>query len=152
MSLWHFDISIVLNLHNEANYLRRTFLALEESARYTRSRGISVELVVVLDRASAATRAWIDAYDFSAFDAFQIIKTDNGSLGPSRNDGIRVARGEYIATADGDDLISYNIYFECYEKLARKAPRPSSFKSIIMALETTGIISGGTSDRIKSLN
>jgi hypothetical protein len=37
MSLWYFDISIVLNLHNEANYLRRTFLSLEEAARYTRS-------------------------------------------------------------------------------------------------------------------
>ncbi|MFC5482275.1 glycosyltransferase [Microvirga aerilata] len=112
-----------LNLHNEANYLRRTFLSLEEAARYTRSQGISVELVVVLDRASAATRAWIDGYDFSAFDAFQIIETDNGSLGPSRNDGIRIARGEYIATADGDDLISYNIYLECYEKARSEGPK-----------------------------
>lgn len=107
-----FDISIVLNLHNEARYLRRTMLSLEDAVRFAKRYEISFELVVVLDRPDALTIAWIEAYDFAAFNGYQIITVDNGSLGLSRNDGIRAAQGEYIATADGDDLISYNSFVE----------------------------------------
>lgn len=118
-----FDVSVVLNLHNEARYLKRTLLSLEEAARYARQFDISIELVVVLDNADKPTRAMAEAYDHSAFDAVQVIHVRNGSLGLSRNDGIAVARGEYIATADADDLVSFD-YLQKMYMTARSSPMP----------------------------
>ena len=109
-----YDISIVLNLHNEANFLQRTLWSLEETTRFAQHQGLTVEIVVVLDRADAATRNGIKRYSFPSFSASQVIEVDNGSLGLSRNDGILIARGNYIALADGDDLVSYNYLYEAY--------------------------------------
>jgi len=123
-----FDVSIVLNLHNEARYLRRTMTSLEEAVRFAQRYDITFEIVAVLDRPDAATKAWIDTYDFEAFDGHQVIVVDNGSLGLSRNDGIAVAQGEYIATADGDDLVSFDMFSASY--LTAKSSGP---KTIVMA-------------------
>lgn len=105
-----YDLSIILNLHDEARYLRRTMRSLEDAAMFAQRDGSAIELVVVLDNPDPATRAWIDVYDFSYFDAHQVIVAANRSLGASRNGGVRAARGQYLATADGDDLVSYNMY------------------------------------------
>lgn len=117
-----FDVSIVLNLHNEARYLRRTMMSLEEAVRFAQRYDITFELVAVLDRPDAATKDWIERYDFEAFDGHQVIVVDNGSLGLSRNDGIAVARGEYIATADGDDLVSFNMFSASYSTAKSGGP------------------------------
>lgn len=109
-----YDVSIILNLHNEARYLRRTLASLEEAVLYARQFDITFEIVVVLDNADAATAGFAEAYDYAVFDAQRIIHVRNGSLGLSRNDGIAVARGEYIATADGDDLISFDFLQRMY--------------------------------------
>lgn len=119
-----FDISVILNLHNEARYLKRTMLSLEEAMRYARQFDISTELVVVLDNADELTRAIAEKCDYSAFDAVQIIHVSNSSLGLSRNDGIAIARGEYIATADADDLVSFDFLQNMY-MTARSSLRPA---------------------------
>lgn len=49
-----FDVSIVLNLHNEARYLRRTMRSLEEAVRFAQRYDITFELVAVLDRPGSA--------------------------------------------------------------------------------------------------
>jgi glycosyltransferase involved in cell wall biosynthesis len=102
------DISVVLAVHREATYITRTWESLAQAARFARSAGWSVELVAVLDRTDPATRRAVHACDGSAFSSVRIFEVDNGALGPTRNDGIAVADGLYIATADGDDLVSYN--------------------------------------------
>jgi glycosyltransferase involved in cell wall biosynthesis len=116
------DVSLVLNIHNESGYLRRTLMSLEAATRYAQAQGITVELVAVLDRASPPTSDWIRAYDFRAFDTHQVCAVDNGSLGLSRNDGIALARGQYVGLCDADDLVSYDFYAEHYA-LARAAGR-----------------------------
>lgn len=109
-----YDVSIILNLHNEARYLKRTMLSLEEAVRYARQFDITFEIVVVLDNADKATTALAEAYDYSVFDAVQVIRVRNGSLGLSRNDGIRVSHGEYIATADADDLVAFDYFHKIF--------------------------------------
>lgn len=115
------DISVVLNLHNEANYLIRTLMSLEEASDYARRMGLGVELVVVLDNASKETIEIALKYNPVFFDNYKYIFVDNRSLGLSRNSGVSVASGDYIATADGDDLVSFNFFWEAYEK-ARQNP------------------------------
>lgn len=102
------DVSIILNVHREVTYLRRTFISLDESAAYAAECGIRCELIVVRDRTDAATSAWTDRWKYSAYARHEIIDVDNGSLGLSRNSGIARATGKYVLTADADDLVSYN--------------------------------------------
>lgn len=94
--------------------MRRTLLSLEEAVRYASQFDIAFEIVVVLDNADVATRNLAEAYDYGVFDGAQVIHVRNGSLGTSRNDGIAVAHGEYIATADADDLVSFDYFQRLY--------------------------------------
>jgi glycosyltransferase involved in cell wall biosynthesis len=107
-AITEFDISIVLNLHDEVQYLVRTLQSLSEAAVYAHGFGVSIELVAVLDRPSPSILELAQRADLHAFQGTKIIEVDNGSLGLSRNDGCRAAAGHYIATADADDLISFN--------------------------------------------
>ncbi|APY13349.1 hypothetical protein BKD02_02640 [Brucella sp. 09RB8910] len=99
---------MVLNLHNEALFLKRTLLSLDEAVKHAVGAGLKIQLVAVLDRADELTQEIMKQHDTSLYAAVTILDVDNGSLGLSRNDGIVAAKGEYIITADGDDLISDN--------------------------------------------
>lgn len=123
----NFDLSVLLNVHNESGYLQRTLRSTEEAARYARSFGARIELLVVLDRPSLELAAQVARYDPAAFDGFQAVTVDNGSLGPSRNDGIAIARGEYVTACDADDLISFNAFANLLDTARREGPRTVVF-------------------------
>jgi glycosyltransferase involved in cell wall biosynthesis len=108
------DVSLVLNLHKEGKYVLRTLLSLKDAAIFARVSGISVELIVVLDRPDTVTLGVVRAFDFSGFAQYQVIEVTHGSLGPARNDGIRRAGGKYVRVCDGDDLVSYNLVLAMY--------------------------------------
>jgi glycosyltransferase involved in cell wall biosynthesis len=116
------DISIILNLHDETRYLRRTLQSLEEAVRFAKLEALHFELIGVLDRPTPSLMKWIATYDFSVFDLHRLVRVDHGSLGLSRNSGIDLATGTYICTADADDLISYNALREFYRTAQRNGP------------------------------
>lgn len=128
-----FDLSILLNVHDEDSYLQRTLRSTEEAARYARSLGARIELVVVQDRPSCGVRQQIAEYRPDAFDGFQSIVVDNGSLGPSRNDGVRISRGDYITACDADDLASFNLFATALEVARREGPRAVVFAEYMFA-------------------
>jgi glycosyltransferase involved in cell wall biosynthesis len=100
------DVSLVLALHRENHLLRRTLLSLCDAARHARKHGVTVELVATLDRADELTHQVLKGFDRDGFDGWKVLQVDHGSLGPSRNSGVKAARGRYVYTCDGDDLIS----------------------------------------------
>lgn len=117
------DVSVVLNMHREAPYLRPTLYSLEACAREASKAGIKVELVAVFDRPDQDT---LDVFQQTHLQAFKKIKTiqiDVGSLGLARKAGIQEAEGEFIWTADGDDLVSRNSIVELLS-IARNHPSP----------------------------
>jgi glycosyltransferase involved in cell wall biosynthesis len=116
------DVSLVLALHREGHLLRRTLLSLTEAAQHARAHGIAVELVTTLDRADELTHQALKDFETDGFDAWSVLKVDHGSVGPSRNSGIAVARGRYIYMCDGDDLISFNSITSMF-RLAEAAGR-----------------------------
>ncbi|GLC97819.1 hypothetical protein Tamer19_72280 [Cupriavidus sp. TA19] len=77
--------------------------------------GLSVELVAVFDRADDATLQVFRDTPLEGFAYIRPIEIDVGSLGPARNLGIEQATGEYIWTADGDDLVSSNAIVSLFE-------------------------------------
>lgn len=103
-----FDVSVILNVHREARYLRPTLRSLDATAMDAASAGVSIELVVVLDRSDEETRRVFHSTPLTNFSSVRSIDVDVGSLGLARNAGIDQASGEFIWTADADDLVSRN--------------------------------------------
>jgi glycosyltransferase involved in cell wall biosynthesis len=115
-------VSVVLAVHREGSLLQRTLLSLREAARHARAQGITIELVATLDRADELTRRVLQDFDADGFHGRMVLEVDHGSLGPSRNSGIRAARGEYIYVCDSDDLVSFNCFaamFHCARTAGR---------------------------------
>jgi len=117
-----FDLSVILNVHDEATYIARTLRSTEEAARYARSQGARIELVIVLDRPTVELAEQIERYTPSDFDGLQTLTVDNGSLGPSRTAGIAVARGDFVTLCDADDLVSFNAFAASLEAARREGP------------------------------
>ncbi|EGO94096.1 glycosyltransferase [Acidiphilium sp. PM] len=115
------DISVILNVHNETVYLQRTLLSLAETASYCRASGASLELILVLDSPPEETLRLAEACVsrdsiMYPYDRVHLEVVNNRSLGPSRNDGIALAKGEYVALHDADDLVSFNLLHTCLEQ------------------------------------
>jgi glycosyltransferase involved in cell wall biosynthesis len=117
------DISLVLTLHREGRFLLRTLHSLVEAADYAQASGISTEFIFVLDRCDALTKSILLDFVLSkSFSNSQILEVNNGSLGLSRNDGVSVAHGKWVALCDGDDLVSYNFYANMFFAAETKGP------------------------------
>lgn len=117
------DLTVVLNAHNEDAYITRTLISMEEAAVFAQNLGISLELVLVLDRPTAAIREIAARASPAGFQQKQVVEVDNGSLGLSRNDGAAVAQGEWLFLQDADDLISFNALAGLFFSAQRHGPR-----------------------------
>lgn len=136
----HFHASIILNIHREAVFLRRTLLSLDEAVRFAQSKGLGLELVAVLDRTDDATREVLSSFDLGSYRNVQIIDVDHGSLDLSRNAGIERAQGEYIFTADADDLVSDNYFYDIYAAAVRLGPNALYFPEYVFMFGEVAII------------
>ena len=118
------DVSVILNMHREALYLRPTLLSLDACAVEAQKNGLVVELVAVFDRADEATLEVFRTTLLHGFTDVKTVEIDVGSLGLARNAGVDLAEGEFVWTADGDDLVSRNAIVELVNT-ARNHPHPN---------------------------
>ena len=115
------DVSLVLNMHREALYLRPALRSLEACASEAKNAGINVELIAVFDRPDQETLAVFHQTSLKAFKQIKTTTIDVGSAGLARNAGIDLAEGEFVMISDGDDLMSKNSIVELV-KTARSSP------------------------------
>lgn len=87
-------ISVVIPTYNRSYYLRET---LDSVFAQTYK---DIEIIVVDDGSTDNTQEAIRKY----LDRIVYIYKDNGGQGSARNVGIKIAKGEYIAFLDSDDL------------------------------------------------
>lgn len=99
------DISAIITAHREGAMLGLSLNSFMEAIREAENGGLTVEKLIVLDRANDATRAMLPQ---SGKSDFIIREVDYGDQGAARNLAVEVCSGEYIAFLDGDDLWSYN--------------------------------------------
>lgn len=109
-----FDISVILNCHDEDTYVKPTFESLSIASDVARKAGLSVQIIVILDNAANSLIEIIEGFDYKSFDDKKIFEVSNRSLGLSRNTGIEHSAGEFIYVTDADDLISSNSILASY--------------------------------------
>jgi glycosyltransferase involved in cell wall biosynthesis len=117
------DVSIVLNVHAGMTYLPRALRSLEDAAYQAADAGLRIDLLFVLDRSTPAVKAIAAAYKSSAYAEIGAVEVSNGSLGLSRNDGLKHARGRYVMFADDDDLVSANSVVAFHRAAEAAGPR-----------------------------
>ena len=90
-------VSVIIPAFNAAEYIRETLhSALAQTYQ-------ALEVIVVDDGSTDATGSIVE--EFAKKDArVQLVKQCNAGVGAARNTGIRMARGEYIAPLDADDI------------------------------------------------
>lgn len=116
------SISAIITFHNEGLLATKTLLGLERVRKFSEARGISVEFVAVLDSADEETTRVIKTNSVLR-KSDQIIKVNNKDLGASRNSGITLARGAYIAIFDGDDYYSENWLYKALSVIQQKGEK-----------------------------
>ena len=95
------DVTVTIVFHQERGYAIPALESALDLATLARSSGISVETRAILDRPDDQTTRivrergnWLDDIQEVSF----------GDLGLTRNEGTRLARGQFLAFLDGDDL------------------------------------------------
>ena len=98
------DVTAILTAHDEGAIAGMSLRSMTDAAACARDAGLSVELLAILDRPSAATRR---LFADSAV-RVELLLCDFGDQGAARNFAAGRARGGFLAFLDGDDLWSEN--------------------------------------------
>lgn len=111
-------LSVLITFHGEGILAHTALRSYALSRKIARQQGVEVQLVLVLDRADAATRAFVvDHPDLDGSES--IVETQVGDPALARNAGVAACRADYVCTLDGDDLISTG-YFLMHLKEASR--------------------------------
>lgn len=96
-------ISVIVSIYNVQNYVEKSIRSIQNQTYK------NLEIILVDDGATDNSGKICDEY--AAKDSrIKVIHKKNGGLSSARNEGIKVATGEYIAFVDGDDWIDEGMY------------------------------------------
>lgn len=97
------EVSVVIPTHNVAGYVDELLHSVRAAT------GVALEIVVIDDHSTDGT--WEKLQAHAAADArVQVHRATGKGGGPARNQGVELASGEYLAFADGDDLVPPHAY------------------------------------------
>ena len=113
--------SVVIPTYNRAGFLPTTV----ESA--LAQEGAEVEVVVVDDGSTDDTRAVVERHREAWGERFRYAWQENAERCVARNHGLRLARGEFVAFLDSDDLWRPNHLSTCVEALVKNPKAAAAY-------------------------
>jgi len=99
------DISVIITAHHEGRLAHPTIRSVFRAVGYANESGIEAEIIVVMDRPDEKTQEYFSTYRNSEI---RINSVDFGDPGLSRNYGVHLSLGKYVAFLDADDLFGKN--------------------------------------------
>jgi len=115
------DVTAVVNAHREGLLLKPTLDSVRRCFESAREKNLAVELLVAMDRSDELTKE-VAQRCIADIENAKIIPMDYGDVGHCRNQAALLAKGEYIAFLDGDDLWGKSWIVKALE-MARSDPR-----------------------------
>lgn len=101
-------LSILIPVYNTENYLSR---CLDSVFNQTLQQ---IEIIIVNDGSTDSSQAILEEYVARDSRITVVVQTNQG-LGPTRNAGLELAHGDYIAFLDSDDWVEPDYYQTLYE-------------------------------------
>jgi hypothetical protein len=108
------DVSVVIPAHYEGRLANHTLASIFRANEYCRTRGMDLEVLVILDRPDAKTR---DYFARTPFQPDRLEEVDFGDLGLTRNYGVSVANAGVIAFVDADNLVGETWFYNGFHFL-----------------------------------
>jgi glycosyltransferase involved in cell wall biosynthesis len=109
-----FDITAVINGHNEGLLAPSSLRSMVSSAKTAGQNGITVEFLAILDKPDRLTLEVFEEFA-QAIPQFRVVTVELGDLGYARNTGAQMAGGEWTAFLDADDIWSDNWLTVAYQ-------------------------------------
>lgn len=106
-------VSIVVPCYNVERYLDRCLNSLVNQSLQ------EIEIILVDDGSPDRVPEMCDSWAMRD-NRIKVIHKKNAGLGYARNNGLEIAKGEYIAFVDGDDYISTDTYRIAYEEAQKE--------------------------------
>ncbi len=103
-------VSVIIPAYNEKKYIQR---CLESIVKQSLKQ---IEIIIVDDGSTDGTSLICDEYKTRYSKRIKVIHKINEGVGLARNDGIAIAKGEYIGFIDADDWVESDMYLEMYEQ------------------------------------
>ena len=111
------DLSVGVTAHDEGYLAHKTLRCILESLDRVVKAGYTYEIIINVDRGDEITKKYLKRYENDK--RFNILYSDFGDLGFSRNNIAKNAKGKYLAFIDADDLVSFNWYIEAIKHLKK---------------------------------
>jgi len=103
-------ISVIIPVYNSAQYIKR---CLDTVLNQTLT---DIEVILVDDGSKDQSPLICDEYQ-ARDKRIKVIHQKNGGTGFARNNGLKIATGEYISFVDSDDYIKPDMYEKLHEQL-----------------------------------
>ena len=101
-------VSIIVPVYNVEKYLEKCLDSLVNQSLH------DIEIICVNDGSKDDSLDILEKYA-KKDSRIKIINKQNQGLSAARNDGLKVAAGEYVGYVDSDDWVDLNFYEKLYE-------------------------------------
>lgn len=108
-----FDISVIILAHHEGRLAHASMRSVFRTVAYANESGIKSEVIIVMDKPDEKTKEYFARYRNSEI---KIYTVNFGDLGLSRNYGVHISSGKYVAFLDADDLFGKNWLKAAYDE------------------------------------
>ena len=103
-------VSVIIPVYNVERYIEMCLSSLVEQTLE------DIELIIINDGSPDNSQAIIDRYMEQYPGMIKCIVRENGGQATARNEGIEIARGEYLAFVDSDDYVEVTMMEKLYSR------------------------------------